>query len=999
MGLSVYSVLPFISVLILSLPSSTTSAGLLEDGEDFSNNLVLDLAPLVWRTRHDAIHEPLDRLGRLHRTGYGSYWCDEVDDPGESVFEIRYPSPLSWEHENPSNGESENDFEPQSNNLESERNNDVKRPRALKWAVGVNYGMRIHNRADSQRDESNKIEITMTHSDSDGWSIPVDMIDSFLALWLFSVKEHWIRDSQEVTYPCGNDHWIRGGLLQEEKGLMILGPLDNLLLRDLEWWMPDGLSGVFEAEMREISEYTQAFPHGISSERIGHSGDRWSETTGKALAESDLNMENEGRSYWKWKPAEKGSSGNTEEGQQRPRSRLVVTSQDPLHIHQAKDLFSSFLWSLANNLGTSVISGRLQARMQPSRSGGPGSWKELSLENQQLSQLIRSIADLRLWTEREVWASFIPPLSATDNLPGLEKVIQMTAILWRYHQRLPKAGSPLFNEKDVDCVDLLDLEFSKTLESLQRQQKCHPEVQAALQGFFNIHQKLENLGRNLTPELSSFLRHLYRHLPHDFTTRTIYETSQGVGDIFDRMELHHVMHSTFIDHTTLDGGKLTFGSKWKGRQLTRILPYYIERISGPVEIVRKLKLKPMRLLHELYSAIFLPQQTFSHLLEKGINLDSRDLDHMTPLHYACQTVGPSGVLQPDHYYGMRERMRIKAPLLNKANINAQDLWGNTPLHSAVLFNRKSVVEILIERACDVKIANLEGRTPLHMAAALEETDILSLILETDTDIDAWDRAGQTPLYRVIISRNAEATQMLVKRGAKQDIMDRDKRSPLALAASLDFLPAFKDHYQKGALSSSILELAATRDSESIACLMEKMDRDSWPPINEIGQTPYHIAARWAWRYPEVIVTIIQKAQKLGFRPESILEPHTKPTALSLVASGGWLDVAKGIVENVASEIRSQLIEQADDKGMTPLFWSVDNSSPAVFSYLADQKANMRTTASDERNLLHAAVSFSSSDITKLVTDKIEPKLGLPVLKDMLGERNKAGRTPREEAEY
>ncbi|KAG7409460.1 Ankyrin-1 [Fusarium oxysporum f. sp. rapae] len=206
-----------------------------------------------------------------------------------------------------------------------------------------------------------------------------------------------------------------------------------------------------------------------------------------------------------------------------------------------------------------------------------------------------------------------------------------------------------------------------------------------------------------------------------------------------------------------------------------------------------------------------------------------------------------------------------------------------------------------------------------MAAALEETDILSLILETDADIDARDRAGKTPLYRVIISRNAEATQMLVKRGAKQDIMDRDKRSPLALAASLDFLPAFKDHYQKGALSSSILELAATRDSESIACLMEKMDRDSWPPINEIGQTPYHIAAGWAWCYPEVIVTIIQKAQNLGFRPESILEPHTERTALSLVASGGWLDAAKGIVENVASEIRSQLIEQADDKGMTPLF--------------------------------------------------------------------------------
>jgi hypothetical protein len=60
---------------------------------------------------------------------------------------------------------------------------------------------------------------------------------------------------------------------------------------------------------------------------------------------------------------------------------------------------------------------------------------------------------------------------------------------------------------------------------------------------------------------------------------------------------------------------------------------------------------------------------------------------------------------------------------------------------------------------------------------------------------------------------------------------------------------------------------------------------------------------------------------------------------------------------------------------------------------------MRTRSGDGRNLLHVGDGFSSSYITKYVIDKIETKLGLLVLKDMLGERNEAGRTPREQAEY
>jgi len=51
----------------------------------------------------------------------------------------------------------------------------------------------------------------------------------------------------------------------------------------------------------------------------------------------------------------------------------------------------------------------------------------------------------------------------------------------------------------------------------------------------------------------------------------------------------------------------------------------------------------------------------------------------------------------------------------KLDVNAKDVYGDTPLHDAVKFYHPSVVEILVARKADVNIKNKEGKDPVALA--------------------------------------------------------------------------------------------------------------------------------------------------------------------------------------------------------------------------------------------------------------------------------------------
>ena len=54
-------------------------------------------------------------------------------------------------------------------------------------------------------------------------------------------------------------------------------------------------------------------------------------------------------------------------------------------------------------------------------------------------------------------------------------------------------------------------------------------------------------------------------------------------------------------------------------------------------------------------------------------------------------------------------------LAYKADVNAKNIYGDTPLHIAAIGGRKEVIEVLLAHKADVNAENIYGQTPLHVA--------------------------------------------------------------------------------------------------------------------------------------------------------------------------------------------------------------------------------------------------------------------------------------------
>ena len=69
------------------------------------------------------------------------------------------------------------------------------------------------------------------------------------------------------------------------------------------------------------------------------------------------------------------------------------------------------------------------------------------------------------------------------------------------------------------------------------------------------------------------------------------------------------------------------------------------------------------------------------------------------------------------------------------NVNKRDAEGNTPLHYACLKGFRDIVNMLLEHDADVSVANNCAETPLHAAARSGNKEIIG---KADT---IWGRSG------------------------------------------------------------------------------------------------------------------------------------------------------------------------------------------------------------------------------------------------------------------
>lgn len=151
------------------------------------------------------------------------------------------------------------------------------------------------------------------------------------------------------------------------------------------------------------------------------------------------------------------------------------------------------------------------------------------------------------------------------------------------------------------------------------------------------------------------------------------------------------------------------------------------------------------------------------LLYAGAQLNQQDVQGLTPLHVAA--------LHRNHHDDTRCKVAL---LLNHcANPDIPDHQGKKPLHVAIQANNLTAVQALLQKKADSNAKDINGWTPLHYAAKYNCSDeITRNLIGNGAWIDILDYQGKSPLYIAAQFHHITIVEMLIDAGADVTIFDR-----------------------------------------------------------------------------------------------------------------------------------------------------------------------------------------------------------------------------------
>jgi ankyrin repeat protein len=141
------------------------------------------------------------------------------------------------------------------------------------------------------------------------------------------------------------------------------------------------------------------------------------------------------------------------------------------------------------------------------------------------------------------------------------------------------------------------------------------------------------------------------------------------------------------------------------------------------------------------------------------------------------------VARPLHYAVSSSKWEaVEILLLLGADPEKEDMYGNTPLITAVRANYPVIAEKLIRYGASVSKADRYGYTPLHHAASLGNLEMADMLLYYDSNIESQDKDGNSPLMTGVCYGYSDIADLLLQSGADPNTRDRKGFTPLMAAS-------------------------------------------------------------------------------------------------------------------------------------------------------------------------------------------------------------------------
>ncbi|HEY4360240.1 MAG TPA: ankyrin repeat domain-containing protein [Bryobacteraceae bacterium] len=129
---------------------------------------------------------------------------------------------------------------------------------------------------------------------------------------------------------------------------------------------------------------------------------------------------------------------------------------------------------------------------------------------------------------------------------------------------------------------------------------------------------------------------------------------------------------------------------------------------------------------------------------------------------ACVSVGHAGPLLDAVKAGNKEQVRTLAK--NRAEVNAAEADGTTPLDWAVRADDLEIARMLLQGGAHANAANRYGITPLSLAATNGDAAMIEALLKAGADPKIALPGGQTVLMTASHTGNPEAVKALLRHG-------------------------------------------------------------------------------------------------------------------------------------------------------------------------------------------------------------------------------------------
>ena len=151
-------------------------------------------------------------------------------------------------------------------------------------------------------------------------------------------------------------------------------------------------------------------------------------------------------------------------------------------------------------------------------------------------------------------------------------------------------------------------------------------------------------------------------------------------------------------------------------------------------------------------------------VEAGADVNRRDSDGNTTLHYAC-------VSEDDRLSTIEYLLTINPSLVNEPGYH-----GRSPLYVACREARLPVVKCLLEHGADLNQCDGDGKAAIHFACEYRKSDVVTHLIENGADINHRDNHGQIPLHEACESSTTDVVKHLVEHGANLLALDDCKKT-------------------------------------------------------------------------------------------------------------------------------------------------------------------------------------------------------------------------------